>query len=203
MDLRDHILSGSDHLFCQNGIKSVTMDDIAKHLGMSKKTIYQYFKDKNELVCILIKNKLEDHICGIDKCFADAENSIEEIFKAVEKVCEMFRHMNPMLFYDLQKYHSEAWNLFQQFRNDYLYKLMQRNLARGISDGLYRSEIDIDVMAKLRIEQIDLVFSQKAFPPSEYHLVHVMTHITEHFLYGISTLKGQETINNYKKHTED
>lgn len=179
------------------------MDDIARHLGMSKKTIYLYFADKNQLVCTLMKDKLEDHISGIDMCFSEATNAIEEIFRAVLKVREMFQNMNPMLFYDLQKYHIEAWNLFQQFRNDYLYKCMQRNLERGVIDGLYRSDIDIDIMAKLRIEQIDLVFSQKVFPPSSYHLAQVMTHITEHFLYGISTLKGHELINKYKQFSDN
>jgi len=197
LDLKDHIVAEADRLFCRHGIKSITMDDVAAELGMSKKTIYQYFDDKNELVSTFIRQKVSANICMLDQSVARAENPIDEIFRAVKLVKELFLNINPTLFYDLQKFHPQAWKIFQQFRNEYLYQCIGKNLETGIACGLYRKNIDLDILIRLRIEQIDMVFNQEAYPPATYHPAQVMESITEHFVYGIATLKGHEQIRQY------
>jgi len=92
------------------------MDDIAKHLGMSKKTIYQHFSDKDELVNIVIEEKLGNQDCALDACASNAVNAVQEIFFAIVNIHELLTNMNPKLFYDLQKYHPKAWLSFKDFK---------------------------------------------------------------------------------------
>lgn len=179
------------------------MDDVAAELGMSKKTIYQYFADKNELVCTFLRNKLKVQRSLIDELKMQSENSVDEIFKNLELVRELFLNINPILFYDLQKYHPDAWTIFQQFRNEYLYHCIESNILKGVAEGYYRENLDIDILTRLRLEQIDMVLNQQAFPPATYHAAQVMISITEHFVYGISTPAGQALITQYQSLKEE
>src|SRR6195952_6152171 len=114
----ERIINGAEELFLKAGIKSVTMDDIARHLGMSKKTIYQFFKDKNELVTGLVKKKLmqdENQICMM---VDQSNNVIEEMINMMKASEEIFSRINPVVIHDMQKYHPEAWKQFQDFKAD-------------------------------------------------------------------------------------
>ncbi len=203
MEIKEHIIAEADKLFCQYGIKSVTMDDIAKHLGMSKKTIYQSFKDKNSLVVDMMSQKMEGQICVMDETFSHSEDAVHEVFSAVTHMQEMLSNMNPALFYDLQKYHPQAWQFYKIFREEKLYKVIFENLVRGVQEGYYRKEINLEILTWMRIGQIDTVFSQATYPANKYHIAQIMTEITDHFLYGICTIKGHKLTNKYKHITEE
>jgi AcrR family transcriptional regulator len=203
LNLKEHILREADSLFCQYGIKSVTMDDIAKHLGMSKKTIYQHFIDKNNLVVDLMRDKMENQVCLMHRTNDEAVDAVNEVFISVTEMQAMLSKMNPMLFYDLQKYHPEAWLLFKNFRENILYKVIYDNLQRGIKEGFFRKEVNLVILSRMRIQQIDSVFNQSTYPINEFNLTQVMTELTEHYLYGICTLKGHKQINKYKQILED
>jgi len=189
-------------LFCQYGIKSVTMDDIAKHLGMSKKTIYLNYTDKNALVVELMREKLENQVCVMDDCINNSEDAVHEVFFAVTQMQHLLSKMNPMLFYDLQKYYPEAWQFYVAFREKKLFKVIHDNLKRGISEGNYRKDIHVDILTWMRIGQIDTVLSQNTYPMNEYNIALLMTEITEHFLYGLCTPKGYKLIDKYKQIAE-
>ncbi|MES2416739.1 MAG: TetR/AcrR family transcriptional regulator [Bacteroidota bacterium] len=200
LEVKAYIIEEADTLFCQYGFKSVTMDDIAKHLGMSKKTIYHHFSDKDELVNILIKEKLTAQDCMMDSCSLKAENAVQEIFFAVNNINEVLTSMNPKLFYDLQKYHPKAWLSFKDFKTQNLGRSILQNLERGISEDLYRSDIKIDILSQMRLEQVDLLFTQHDhYTMNKYNIAQVMVEITEHFLYGVCNAKGLEKINYYKQ----
>ena len=194
MELKEHILTEADTLFSNHGIKSVTMDDIAKHLGMSKKTIYLHFQDKNDLINILIKNRLENQECLIGDTVQNSENAIDEVFKCVTEVQAMLSNIHPTFMYDLQKYYTEAWKMFRKFRNESLYKNIYDNLVRGVSEGYYRKDMNLEVLTNLRLETIDLVFNQAIYSIKDYSISLIMKEISEHFLYGISTLEGHQLI---------
>ena len=203
MDLKDHIIAEADSLFCQYGIKSVTMDDIAKHLGMSKKTIYLHFSDKNELVVNLMRNKIENQVCMMDKSVDESSDAVQEVFTAVTNMKGMLSKVNPMLFYDLQKYHPQAWAFFKAFREKNLFKIINQNLKRGIKEGYFRPEINLNILTRMRIEQVDSAFNQTTYPINDFNISQVITELTEHFLYGICTLKGHKLINKYKQIIEE
>lgn len=204
LDIKEYIISESDKLFCQYGFKSVTMDDIAKHLGMSKKTIYSHFSDKNEIVNIVIQTKLNSQKCLMRDNLETSPNAVHEVFYSVTNMKELLSNTNPALFYDLQKYHPQVWLSFKDFREKALYTAIHDNLIRGIKEGYYREEIKPDILTQMRLEQIDLIFnSTTSYTYSKHGIVQVMTEITEHFLYGICTLKGHKLINKYKEITEE
>jgi AcrR family transcriptional regulator len=203
LELREHIIEEADKLFCQYGIKSVTMDDIARHLGMSKKTIYLHFEDKNELVNILIRNKMETQVGLMDKSLAESSNAVDEIFKSVTQVQYMLSNMNPVLFYDLQKYYPQAWMIFKNFRESSLLQFIKHNLGWGLKEGYYRKEINIEILSRMRIEQIDMAFNQTLPHVNKYSVADVMKELTQHYLYGICTIKGLKLIEKYKNTTEE
>jgi AcrR family transcriptional regulator len=204
LEVKDYIISESDKLFCQHGFKSVTMDDLARHLGMSKKTIYTHFSDKSEIVNRVIEDRIRLQECVISECINNAENAVHEIFFSVTNMKELLSNINPSLFYDLQKYYPKAWLCFKDFRQSNLYKTIYANLKRGIGEGYYRSDINIDILTQMRLEQVDLIFSNSSeYTAGKYGIAQVMVELTEHFLYGICTLKGHRLINKYKKITEE
>lgn len=198
MSQKERILTDSLDLFLKAGIKSVTMDDIARHLGMSKKTIYQIFKDKNELVTELVKKRIqedEDEMCGIIK---QSTNVIEAMLNMMKCSEEMLSRINPIIIHDLQKYHSEAWKEFQNFKAGVLVRILEDLLAKGITEGYIRPDIDVKILARMRMNQVEMGFNQELFPIAEFNPWKVQTQFLEHFNYGICTLEGYKLLNQHK-----
>jgi AcrR family transcriptional regulator len=199
MEIQERIRHKADELFRRYGIRSVTMDEIAAQLGMSKKTIYQYYTDKDQLVDAVAVDEIQfsQECCTRDS--ASAENAIEEIFKVMEFVEVMFRNMNPSMLHDLEKYHPVGFKKFLEHKNKFLYEMVKKNIERGIKEELYRPEIDIEIMARYRLESMMLAFNSELFPVSKFNLVKLHQEILEHFLYGLATLKGYKLILKYKQ----
>ena len=194
----DRILDGSGELFLQAGIKSVTMDDIAKHLGMSKKTIYQFFKDKSELVLALVKKRLKDDECEMTEMLSKSGNEIEGMINMMKCSEEIFGRANPIVIHDMQKYHPDAWKEFQNFKSGVIVRTMEELLTKGIQQGYIRSEIDVKVLARLRVAQVEMGFNTAMFPVNEFNVWKVQQQFLEHFNYGICTLKGYKLLDEYK-----
>jgi AcrR family transcriptional regulator len=198
MSQKERILTDSLDLFLKAGIKSVTMDDIAKHLGMSKKTIYQFFKDKNELVTELVKRRIqedEDQMCDIIK---QSTNVIEAMLNMMKCSEELLSRINPIIIHDMQKYHSEAWKEFQNFKTGVLVRILEDLLAKGITEGYIRPDIDVKILARMRMNQVEMGFNQELFPVAEFSPWKVQTQFLEHFNYGICTLEGYKLLNQHK-----
>jgi AcrR family transcriptional regulator len=199
MEIQERIRQKADELFRRYGIRSVTMDEIATQLGMSKKTIYQYYTDKDQLVDAVAVDEIQ---FSQECCMKDAAvsaNAIEEIFRVMEFVEVMFRNMNPSMLHDLEKYHPVGYRKFLDHKNKFLYDMVRKNIERGIKEELYRPEIDIEIMSRYRIESMLLGFNTELFPPSKFNLVKLQQEILEHFLYGLATLKGYKLILKYKQ----
>ncbi|HVS91583.1 MAG TPA: TetR/AcrR family transcriptional regulator [Mucilaginibacter sp.] len=199
----ERILDGSGELFLQAGIKSVTMDDIAKHLGMSKKTIYQFFKDKNELVLALVKKRLKDDEDEMSELLAKSGNVIEGMINMMKCSEEIFGRANPVIIHDMQKYHPEAWKEFQNFKSGVIVRTMEQLLSRGIQQGYIRPEVDVKILARMRMMQVEMGFNPQAFPANEFNLWKVQRELMEHFNYGICTMKGYKLLNEYKNIHEE
>jgi hypothetical protein len=108
------------------------------------------------------------------------------------------------LFYDLHKYHPQAWLYFKDFREKYLFTTIHDNLKRGIAESYFRKDIKADILTQMRLEQMDLIFSNSSsYTNGKYGIAYVMAELTEHFLYGICTLKGHKLINKYKEIIEE
>ena len=200
---RERILQAARELFFKYGIKSITMDDFAKHLGISKKTIYQFFENKDQIVNTLTKESLIERRCQFEEVADTSENAIDEIMEMMKHMSAIFKQMNPNVFYDMQKYHPLAWNHFRDFKEQCIMVKVEENLKKGIKQGLYRKDIDTKIMAKLRIEQVEMAMNPAIFNPEKFKLSNVQVALLDHFLHGITTLKGHKLINKYKKIVEE
>ncbi len=195
--VKNRIKQKAHDLFMQYGLRSVTMDEIAVQLGVSKKTLYQYYADKDELVDAVIMDVLAQNR---DSCSADrqsAKNAIHEVFLALDMMQEMFQNMNPAVLHEMEKYYPKAFEKFAQHKYSFLYTVLKENIARGIAEELYRPEIDIEVLVKARLETMMMPFSQLVFPKNKFDLIKVETELTMHFLYGLASIKGHKLITKY------
>lgn len=195
----ERIKQKAHDLVMQYGIRTVSMDDIAGALGMSKKTIYQYFADKDELVEAIIADKIKH---SQDACLQDknqAKDAIHEVFLAIEMMQEMFQNMNPAVVFDMEKFHPKAYAHFTEHKSNFLYKVLRENIERGIKEELYRTDVDADIVVKARLENLMLSFNQRIFPKNKYSLVHVETQLTEFFLFGLASQKGYKLILKYQQ----
>jgi AcrR family transcriptional regulator len=199
MSQEERIIKGALDLFLQAGIKSVTMDDIARHLGMSKKTIYQFFGDKNELVVALVKSRLQDDEREMNAIMESSANVIEEMIKMMKCSEEILSRANPIVFHDMQKYHPEAWQEFQRFKAEVIINKLQELLLKGIDQGFIRDDIDVKILATMRVNQVEMGFNTQIFPIAHFNSWKVQVQLLEHFNYGICTLKGHELLDKYKE----
>ena len=195
--MRDRILEKTEELFIRYGIKRITMDEIAAQLGISKKTIYLSFTDKNELVAEIF----DKHIYSSEKnCAADvikADNAVHELILGSETFCATMQSINPSVLYDLEKYHPDVFKRFIEFKNNFLYGIISQNLKRGIEEKLYRRSINIDIVAKMRLANILLSTNIELFPVHRFTLPDVEREIITHFLYGIVTPEGAGMVKKY------
>ncbi len=203
LSVKERISTEAFKLFCQNGIKSVSMDDIAQHLSMSKKTIYKWFSNKDEVVHYATTQYLKTVETDCERCQVDAANAIEELLAIMETTRRVFANIHPAIFHDLQKYHASAWKLWQEYKSHYLLGQIKSNLTRGISEGLFRHDLDVEVVARLRLAQIEVPFDAKLFPRHQFEVLPVQMTSLECFMLGIATLKGHKMINDYKQITEE
>lgn len=199
MSIADRILSETKELFTRFGIRSVTMDDIANHLGISKKTIYQHYADKDTLVLEVVKGETcrMEQICN-QNC-AIATNAIDEFFRIMAFTDEMFRNMNPTILFDMEKSYPVAYRVFQDHKDHFFYPAIKHNLERGIEEGLYRPDIKTDIMAAFRVSSSLLVFTPHLFNTREHTIAEISHEIMEHYLFGIVTEKGYKMTVKYKQ----
>ena len=203
MELKDKILAVAFEMFRKRGIRSVSMDDIAQEMAISKKTIYKWYENKDAIVFSALETHLGLMQNDCSECASHGANAIDELFKTMRMIREMLTNINPSIFYDLQKFHPASWHLFQQHKSGFILAMIIKNMERGIKEGLYRMDLDLPVMSRLRLYQIDLAFNVEFFPPNQFDPQRVQMACLEHFMLGIATLKGHKLINKYKHVTEE
>jgi len=202
-EAKDKIAAAAFGLFCQKGIKSVSMDDIAQHLGMSKKTIYKWFENKDQIVYAACHSYLVavEHTC--ERITTETGNAIEELLRLMELNKNVFTKIHPSIFYDLRKYHSTGWELWESHKNTYILQKISQNIVRGMREGLFRNDLEVDIIARLRLAMIEMPFNQLLFPPHMFDVQKVQLAGLEHYMLGMATLKGHKLINAYRHTIEE
>lgn len=180
------------------GCKSVTMDDIARHLAVSKKTLYQFYKDKDEIITTFARNEFECEKNCIEGIAGEAENAIDEVMRISRHIRDTFSKMNPGLLYEMQKYHTEAWQVYTDFRQSTVADHIRGNLERGMREELYRNTIDVDMLTRLRLEMIQITFDTRVFPPAQFNIIDIQLQTTDLFIRGVATARGLEVLDQYK-----
>jgi AcrR family transcriptional regulator len=172
------------------GIKSVTMDDVSRELSISKKTLYQYVSDKNELVQKVVELELHDKDEFFCKMCNPAYNAIEEVVEVNKMVLQMLKDYNPATEYDLRKYYPDLYNQVIKVRRERIYKNVLANLQKGKAEGLYRSDFDEDIIAKLQLSRIETAFDDKIFTQDELLSPKIFREIFVYHIRGIANEKG-------------
>jgi AcrR family transcriptional regulator len=194
------ILHGASAIFMRYGIKSVTMDDLARELSMSKKTIYQYFNDKNDLVDQIITAKTQEDKCECNLAKEESENAIDEMFKISKMIISKISTLNPTVFYDLQKYHPKAWNIMNEHRMDFVNESFLQNIKRGIEEGLYREDMNPEIIARMNVSMTDMIFNGKTFPNTIFKYEKVFEEMFRFQIHGMANEKGLKfLLSNYNK----
>ena len=173
------------------------MDGIARHLKISKKTIYREFKDKNEIVVGICQSDFTGHQYQLEQIEQQSENAIDSFVKIMNYVNTYLDSVNANYFYDMQKYHPDAWNEFKQFKHTYVIKSIVKNLELGQAEDLYRNDLNIDILAKLRVAEMDAAMNTELYSPEKYNLSDLHEELLRHYLQGITTIKGHRMINQY------
>lgn len=199
IEVKERILIKAEELFMQFGIRSVSMDDIANSLGMSKKTLYQYYADKDELVDAVVDGHIKSIQTDCVGCRQDAHDAIHEIFITLERIMDEFNNMNPMVLFDLEKFHYNSYRRFKDHKDKFMAQIVRDNMEWGIKEELYRPDLNIDIMTKYRIESMMIPFNVAVFPPNKYKLATLSEEIILHFVYGIATIKGHKLIQKYNQ----
>jgi AcrR family transcriptional regulator len=192
------ILSASAELFSQYGFKTITMDDIARRAGISKKTLYQHFANKPEVVqesVVWYKNNTSNSCAEVLK---DSENAVEAMVKMLAFFDTMNKRINPMALFELQRFFPDAYAKFRELLAERDVAMIRDNMLQGIKEGYYRADINADLLARYRLETSLLILQPNLLVNDRNSLLSVALEIGEHFLYGIMTARGEELYQKYK-----
>lgn len=195
----ERILHTAEGLFFQYGIRSVTMEDIAKELSISKKTIYQFFKDKDEIVLRVSRQIFNKERARMHQIHEQGENVIHEMVLISRYIREHVGEANPSAMHDMQKFYPDAWRFFLSFKKDSL-NLIESTIEKGVAEGYFRPEVNPKILAILRSETIVLSFDQQLFPRKDFEPQDVQVQLFEQFINGILTDKGRKL---YLKYTQE
>ncbi|OJW82909.1 MAG: hypothetical protein BGO69_02410 [Bacteroidetes bacterium 46-16] len=199
MDILNKILGASVELFGQYGFKTITMDDIARRAGISKKTLYQHFANKDEVVKESVLWHKSQMFGQCQLLMDEAETAVEAMVKIMTIIDENLCRINPIALLELQRYYPEG---YAEFRDGLLkqdVESVKENLLKGIAEGYYREEMDVDILAKFHIEKSLILLQPNMMVNDRNDIRQVNREIMELFLYGIMTPKGEKLYQKYKE----
>lgn len=197
MEIKNRIITEARQLFVKYGIRSITMDMIAEHLGISKRTIYENFKDKNELLKSCINAAMADQRKMNEEIIRSSSNIIDAIFVFIKNSINTLKRINPAFFYDIQKYYPAIWRKTIHKNDERNFNRIVSLLNKGISEGLFREDINVEIIARLILEQFKLLSNQEIFPEDKYSMIDIFENIVINFVRGIVTVNGLELIDTY------
>ena len=197
-----NILLKVRELYVKYGIKSITMDDVASELSISKKTLYQYVTDKDDLVGKFIDFEIEIRQEEICKCFNFGFNAIEELFEISVFMNKLMREQNPATEHDLKKYYPHHYQKTVKTRRDRMYTYILLNLQKGKEEGLYRPDLDEEVIAKLYLSRSENIHFNELFTVEEFTSLKLFVELLAYHVRGIATEKGIIVLENKLKELE-
>lgn len=198
MTVYEQILTTAENLFFEAGVKSTTMDDLARTMGVSKKTIYQYVDNKADLVTKVLERHLQLETQMVEELFASSSNAIEQMFIISRHVTSSLKKLNPSIVSDLQKYYPKAWALIAQYKQDSIRKTIEANIAKGIEEGLYRADVNPKIISRFYSTKADCVVDQRLFPFTEFAVIDVYYEFLNHHIRGLASEKGLKFLEQHK-----
>lgn len=192
--MKDKILLNASNLFLNYGFKSITMDDLANKIGISKKTIYQHFENKTKLVEATTMYVFEIISTGIDNICSLQKNPIEEIYDIKNFIMEHLKEEKSSPQYQLQKYYPRIFSTLKKKQFEVMQDCVKDNLNRGIAQKLYRESISVEFIARIYFNSMIVIKDKDLFPLKQFSMNMLMEHYIEYHLRGICTPKGIELL---------
>jgi len=193
--LKDQIINTAAELFINLGFKSVTMDDIANELGISKKTIYSHFSTKTKLVEASTLHILSQISCGIDVIISQENNAIEELFEIKNFAMKHLKNNKSSPQFQLKKYYPKVFKLVQNNHLQIMEGCVVKNLEKGIKDDLYRKDISLDFISKIYFVGMMGIKDEYHFPVEKYSQNDLLEFFLEYHFRAIVTEKGLKSLN--------
>jgi len=184
------ILGRCEKLFLRYGIKSVTMDDVSRELGISKKTLYQFVENKEELVKKVTTNHFACEHLIITQIIKDSKTAVDEMVGIAKWMNNFSKNIHPGLLFDLKKYHPESWQVYLDYRNQEIFRCIFENIERGKREGFYREELDANVLARIYIARVEMFIDAEIFPPQQFPAEKTFTEFMNYHIHGLATQKG-------------
>ncbi|HEX4888728.1 MAG TPA: TetR/AcrR family transcriptional regulator [Luteibaculaceae bacterium] len=184
------IIEQSAQLFIRLGVKSLTMDDIAKQLRISKKTLYQFVSDKNDLVKKCIQASCSSDCEVLESIRQQGLNAIDELLAISEFVSKRLQHIHPSIFFDLEKYHPEAMAFFDQHRDQYIHQCIANNIQKGIAEGLYRSNLNGAVVTQIYLSCMQHMLHGHGLNEANIPIAVAYRELITYHLHGIASEQG-------------
>lgn len=189
-------------LYQRYGIKSVTMDDVAKHLGISKKTLYEFFIDKEDLIKQVLMQDYDLKLHSFLKIEQKNLNSIEELFEVYKMITEIFKDYNPSVEYDVKKYYPSLFIQLREVKRTRMFELSKKNMEKGKRDGFFRSELNVSLIARLHVFRVENLLGSGLFTVEELTSFRTFHELFVYHLYGILSQRGREYMDvNFKRFT--
>jgi len=198
VEVSENIAAKAEEMFLKFGIKSISMDDISRHIGISKKTLYQHIPNKSELVKVVLETKFSEHCERVEGIQLESKDPIEEVLLFARMVIEMLVQMSPSVIYDLQKYYLDLWKFVATRRHDLIYQVLFANLEEGKKRGIYRDDIDTDLIASLYVRMSTFMFDQKAIDAPRARKIKLYYEFVKYHIRGIATQNGHDLLNQYE-----
>ena len=196
--MKSRILIKGTELFFRYGVKTVTMDAIANELGISKKTIYQHFPDKDSMVYEVVKMFTEQDLAKWKELDRLYSNVIEKMFKSFEMTKDLITQMNPRLLYEIQKYFPNAFTLFAEHSEKCINENLIADFKKGAQFGYFRNDIDFELLARLRMAEVNFAFNPDFYPNNKLALYETQLVMLDIFMRGILTEKGLTLYTSYQ-----
>lgn len=192
------ILERVGNLYMRYGIKSVTMDDVARELGISKKTLYQYVSDKADLVEKFYNTefaKIKELFCQIKKRNINAIEQLLEVYKLLMHMLKTYSHTTE---YDLKKYYPELSSSIHGIKRDTMYKALFDNMIKGKKEGLFREDFDEEIIARIMVTRFECLPESTLFNITEFTSSHFISQLFIYHIHGIASEKGMEVFEKNK-----
>jgi len=194
MPQKQQILIQAAQMFLKFGFKSITMDDISRELGLSKKTVYQHFTDKTDLVEQCVDNHLANMQQCCITCREQADNAIDQMINLTNMLTENMRQVNPSAMFDLKKYFKTAWDNLEKHRNEFIYQNIKQNLIQGKKEGLYYKNLDANTVSIFYIHLVELLTNPDKFT-QDISYAHMLKELVKYHMRSICNQKGLELLN--------
>ncbi len=191
-DKTKEILNQAAKLFTKYGVKSMTMDDIARQLGISKKTLYQYVDNKRDLVKKSIEVHIDQEECVMKDQLSSDGNAIDELMAMTRLVGSQMKEMHPSVIFDLKKYHPDAYKCLTDHRDQFIYANIKTNLENGVKSEIYRDNLKPEIVARLYLSMMNIILDPQQNSLSEFSNSDVYTEMIRYHIRGIASAKGKE-----------